>query len=179
MTSDWKTLQSDLIYQDPWIKLYQDKVKTRSGKTMQYTWYKSSDVAVIVPFLREDALLMIRQYRYPLRKVLLEFPAGHVENTENPMKTAKRELLEETGYIAKEIQHFYTYHPSISKSRQLVHIFRAKHLVEYKSNHDGTEDITGVEIVSIEQLKHMIKQRKIESAGTLIAYLVCCAGIII
>jgi ADP-ribose pyrophosphatase len=93
MTSDWKTLQGDLIYQDPWIKLYQDKVKTRSGKTMKYTWYKSSDVAVIVPFLREDALLMIRQYRYPLRKVLLEFPAGHVETAENPMKAAKREII--------------------------------------------------------------------------------------
>jgi NUDIX domain len=95
------------------------------------------------------------------------------------MNAAKRELLEETGYIAKEIQHFYTYHPSISKSRQLVHIFMAKDLVEDKSNHDGAEDITRVEIVSVEQLKHLIKLRKIESAGTLIAYLVCCAGIII
>jgi hypothetical protein len=49
MTPDWKTLQSNLIHQDPWIKLYQDKVETRSGKTIQYAWYKSSDVAVIVP----------------------------------------------------------------------------------------------------------------------------------
>jgi ADP-ribose pyrophosphatase len=113
--------------------------------------YKSSDVVVIVPFLCEDALLMIRQYRYPLRK----------------------------GYIAKKIQHFYTYHQSISKSRQLVHIFRAKDLVEDKSNHDGTEDITRLEIVSVEQLKHLIKVRKIESTGTLIAYLVCCTGIVI
>ena len=106
MTSDWKTLQSDLIYQNPWIKLYLDKVKTRSGKTMQYIWYKSSAVAVIVPFLREDALVMIRQYRYPLRKVLLEFPAGHVENAENPLKAAKRELLEETGYSSKRFNIF-------------------------------------------------------------------------
>jgi ADP-ribose pyrophosphatase len=45
------------------------------------------------------------------------------------MKAAKGDLLEETGYIAKEIQHFYTYHASISKSRQLVHVFKAKDLV--------------------------------------------------
>ena len=80
-------------------------------------------------FLHEDSLVIIRQYRYPLRKVLLKFPAGHVESSETPMKAAKGDLLEETGYIAKEIQHFYTYHASISKSRQLVHVFKAKDLV--------------------------------------------------
>ena len=178
MTSGWKTIQSDLIFQNPWIELYQDKVEIRTGKKMHYTWYKSSDVAVIVPFLNEDTLVMIRQYRYLLRKVLLEFPAGHIEDGEDAEKTAKRELLEETGYIAKEIQHVYTYHPSVSKSRQLVHIYRAKDLIEDKSNHDGTEDIIKLEIVSTRELRNMIKERKIESAGTLIAYLICCTGIV-
>ncbi|PWU82275.1 MAG: hypothetical protein DLM72_02605 [Candidatus Nitrosopolaris wilkensis] len=178
MTSDWKTIRSDLIFQNPWIELYQDKVEIRTGKIMHYTWYKSSDVAIIVPFLNKDTLVMLRQYRYPLHKVLLEFPAGHIEKGENIENTAKRELLEETGYLAKEIQHVYTYHPSVSKSRQLVHIFRTKDLIEDKSNKDDTEDIIGVEIVSIEELKNMIIERKIESAGTLIAYLICCTGIL-
>jgi ADP-ribose pyrophosphatase len=178
MTSDWKTIQSDLIFENPWIELYQDKVEIRTGKIMHYTWYKSSDVVVIVPFLNEDNIVMIRQYRYPLRKVLLEFPAGHIENGEEAKKTAKRELLEETGYLANEIQYVYTYHPSVSKSRQLVHIFRAKDLIEDKSNHDGTEDIIRLEVVSIEELKNMIKERRIQNAGTLIAYLICCTGIL-
>jgi ADP-ribose pyrophosphatase len=178
MTSDWKTIQSDLIFENPWIELYQDKVEIRTGKIMHYTWYKSSDVVVIVPFLNEDNIVMIRQYRYPLRKVLLEFPAGHIENGEEAKKTAKRELLEETGYLANEIQYVYTYHPSVSKSRQLVHIFRAKDLIEDKSNHDGTEDIIRLEVVSIEELKNMIKERIIQNAGTLIAYLICCTGIL-
>jgi ADP-ribose pyrophosphatase len=178
MTSDWKTIQSNLIFENPWIELYQDKVEIRTGKIMHYTWYKSSDVVVIVPFLNEDNIVMIRQYRYPLRKVLLEFPAGHIENGEEAKKTAKRELLEETGYLANEIQYVYTYHPSVSKSRQLVHIFRAKDLIEDKSNHDGTEDIIRLEVVSIEELKNMIKERRIQNAGTLIAYLICCTGIL-
>jgi ADP-ribose pyrophosphatase len=178
MISDWKTIQSNLIFENPWIELYQDKVEIRTGKIMHYTWYKSSDVVVIVPFLNEDNIVMIRQYRYPLRKVLLEFPAGHIENGEEAKKTAKRELLEETGYLANEIQYVYTYHPSVSKSRQLVHIFRAKDLIEDKSNHDGTEDIIRLEVVSIEELKNMIKERRIQNAGTLIAYLICCTGIL-
>ena len=111
MTSDWKTIQSDLIFQNPWIELYQDKVEIGTGKMMHYTWYKSSDVAVIVPFLDNDTLVLIRQYRYPLHKVLLEFPAGHIENCEDAEKAARRELLEETGYLADEIEELYAYHP--------------------------------------------------------------------
>ena len=178
MESDWKIIQKELIFRNPWIELYQDKVETRTGKVMDYTWYKSSDVAVIVPFLEKDKLVMIRQYRYPLRKVLLEFPAGHIENSEDAAKTAKRELLEETGYLANKIDYVYTYHPSVSKSRQLVYIFKATDPIEEKANHNGAEDIIRTEIVSVEELKHLIKQRRIESAGTLLAYLICCSGIL-
>ena len=178
MTSDWKTIQSDIIFQNPWIELYQDKVEIRTGKMMHYTWYKSSDVAVIVPFIDNDTLVMIRQYRYPLHKVLLEFPAGHIENYEDAEKTARRELLEETGYLAKQIEELYVYHPSVSISQQLVHIFRAKNLFKGESKHDTMEDIRTIESVSLKKLQEMVRERKIDSAGTLIAYLICCTGIL-
>jgi ADP-ribose pyrophosphatase len=144
---------------------------------MRYTWYKSSDVAVIVPFLDNDTLVTIKQYRYPLHKVLLEFPAGHIENNEDAEKTARRKLLEETGYHAKEIEELYVYHPSVSISKQLVHIFRAKNLLKGESRHDTMEDIRTIEIVSIKKLQEMVRDRKIDNAGTLIAYLICCTGI--
>jgi ADP-ribose pyrophosphatase len=178
MTSDWKTIQSDLIFQNPWIELYQDKVEIGTGKITHYTWYKSSDVAVIVPYLDKDTLVMIRQYRYPLHKVLLEFPAGHIENYEDAEKTARRELSEETGYLAKEIEELYAYHPSVSISKQLVHIFRAKNLFKGESKHDTMEDIRTIEMVSVKKLQEMVNERKIDSAGTLIAYLICCTGIL-
>jgi ADP-ribose pyrophosphatase len=160
MTSDWKTMQSDLIFQNPWIELYQDKVEIGTGKIRHYT------------------LVMIRQYRYPLHKVLLEFPAGHIENYEDAEKTARRELLEETGYLAKEIEELYAYHPSVSISKQLVHIFSAKNLFKGESKHDTMEDIRTIESVSLKKLQEMVRERKIDSAGTLIAYLICCTGIL-
>ena len=171
-------MQSNLIFQNPWIELYEDKVKTRTGTTMYYTWYKSSNVAVIIPFVTETTVIMIRQYRYPLRKVLLEFPAGHIEYNEDLEKTAKRELLEDTGYFANKIEHVYSYHPSVSKSRQVVHVFRAKGLVKGKSKRDRTEDLREIEILSVKQLKDMIKNKKVESAGTLIGYLICCTNLL-
>jgi ADP-ribose pyrophosphatase len=177
MSSGWTTLESRLIYKNPWIKLHEDKVRTPSGKIMLYSWYESADVVVIVPFLDDSTLLMIQQYRYPLHKALLEFPAGHIENGENPKDSAVRELAEETGCQSKEIEHVYTYHPSVSKTRQVVYIFKAKELTTEEGvgilRHESTEDIR-IEKVKVKELAQMIADKKIENAGTLIAYLVCC-----
>ena len=156
-----------------YMELFQDIVQTPKGRTLSYTYYYSSDVVIVVPFLDEETLVMIRQYRYPLAKVVLEFPAGHVEKGESPLATAKRELREETGYLAKKVEHVYDYHPSVSKSRQIVHVYRATGLVAGKTKHDSTEDID-VETISVDQLHHLIEGQDVESAGTLIAYFLCC-----
>ena len=179
MVSDWKIIHSELLFQNRWMELHEDKVEVRPGKITHYTWYRTPDVAVIVTFIDKSTIVMIRQYRHPLRKVLLEFPAGHMENNEDPKKTATRELLEETGYHAGEIEEVYTYNPSVNISKQLIHIFRGTNLVkdEYEHDSDSIEDIRNVEIVSIEKLKDMIIAGKVENAGTLIAYLICCTGI--
>jgi ADP-ribose pyrophosphatase len=117
---------------------------------------------------------MIKQFRYPLQKILLEFPAGHVEGGDNMMAAAKRELLEETGYLASAIEYVYSYHPTVSISRQLVHLFKATELSKDKPRHESTEVITDIEIITIRQLKTLIGEKKIDNAGTLIAYLICC-----
>jgi len=175
ISNNWKTLENNRIYENRWITLYQDKVQvTSSGNTIEYTWYKSPDAVVIVPFLDDNTLVMIKQFRYPLQKILLEFPAGHVEDGEDMMATAKRELLEETGYLASAIEHVYSYHPSVSNSRQLVHLFKATELSKDKPRHESTEVITDIEIITICQLKNLIGEKKVENAGTLIAYLICC-----
>jgi ADP-ribose pyrophosphatase len=83
MVSDWKIIHSELLFQNRWMELHEDKVELRPGKITHYTWYRTPDVAVIVPFIDKNTLVMIRQYRHPLRKVLLEFPAGYIENNED------------------------------------------------------------------------------------------------
>jgi ADP-ribose pyrophosphatase len=99
-----------------------------------------------------------------------------MENNEDAEKTATLELLEETGYHAREIKEVYTYNPSVNISKQLIHIFRARNLVkgEYERDRDSIEDIRNVEIVSVQELKRMIIAGKVENAGTLIVYLICC-----
>lgn len=175
----WKRLGRKKVFEarngkTVYMELFQDTVLTPKGKTLSYTHYRSSDVVIIVPFLDEKTLVMIRQYRYPLGKVMLEFPAGHVEKGERPLATARRELREETGYRAKRMEHVYDYHPSVSKSRQVVHVYSAAGLVGGKTDRDSTEDID-VETVRVDGLRGMIREKKVENAGTLIAYLLCCS----
>jgi ADP-ribose pyrophosphatase len=105
---------------------------------------------------------------------LLEFPAGHIDPGENMQTTAKRELLEETGYFAELLEHVYSYHPSVSKSRQVVHLFKATDLTKDKPRYESTEVIIDIETIPVRRLKDLIKDKKVENAGTLIAYLICC-----
>lgn len=179
---NWEVLDSKKVYEatdgkTTFMELYQDKVRTPSGKVLTYTKFHSSDVVVVVPFLDDGRLVMIRQYRYPLDKILLEFPAGHVESGEDAIATAGRELEEETGYKAAKIEAVYKYHPSVSRTKQLVHVYRATGLTAGKMKHEGGEDIR-VEILTVEQLRQMIARGEVENAGTLISYLLCCTGII-
>jgi ADP-ribose pyrophosphatase len=178
---NWECLESKKIFEvtdgkTVYMDLYQDRVRTSKGNVITYTQYRASDVVIIVPFLDNDRLVMIRQYRYPVDKVLLEFPAGHVETAENPQNTAARELEEETGYKAETIECIYKYHPSVSRSRQTVHVFRAAGLSKKGAiKHDGGEDIN-LEILTVSDLRQQIQQGKVECASTLVSYLLCCSG---
>jgi len=182
MKESWEVIESKRILEAGdgkaiFMELFQDKVRTSKGQLVTYTRYRASDVVIVVPFLNDGRLVMIRQYRYPLDKVLLEFPAGHVEGEEDPAETAKRELAEETGYRASEIRYIYRYHPSVSRSNQNVHVYAASGLERGTTNHDGGEDIK-IEHLSIEELRRQIKEGKVESAGTLVSFLLCCTSTI-
>ena len=175
----WECLESRQVFRATdgktvFIDLYQDKVRTPKGKVLTYTKYHASDVVIVVPFLGRGRLLMIRQYRYPIGKVLLEFPAGHVDAGEDPIDTATRELEEETGYAAKKIEYVYSYHPSVSRTKQSVHVFRATGLArKTATRHDSGEQIS-MATVTLKKLRDLVKKGKVENAGTLIAYLLCC-----
>ncbi len=178
----WECLESKKIFEATdgkvvYMDLYQDRVRTPKGNVITYTRYRASDVVIVVPFLDSERLVMIRQYRYPVDKVLLEFPAGHVEAGEGPKNTAARELEEETGYRAEKIEYIYKYHPSVSRSKQTVHVFRATGLKEKgATRHDGGEDIH-TEILTVSKLHQLIREGKVECAGTLVSYLLCCSGL--
>lgn len=100
-TNPWKTLSSKIVHQTDALTLYEDSVIKPNGQPGTYTYFESRPFVLIVGF-DGTHFIMIRQYRYPLKRVMTEFAGGSIEPNEDPLEAAKREFWEETGFTAKQ-----------------------------------------------------------------------------
>ncbi|TET92895.1 MAG: NUDIX hydrolase, partial [Desulfobacteraceae bacterium] len=100
---------------------YLDEVRLRNGKISKRIRINHPQAAAIVPFVSDKEIIMVKQYRYALKRETLEIPAGKIDKGESPEECIKRELVEETGFKAKFIKWLYTYAPAIGYSNELIH----------------------------------------------------------
>src|ERR1044071_6617988 len=97
----WKTLTSRPIYANKWMRLREDTAELPDGRTTIYGVVTFGDCVGVMPFLDDDRVLMVRQYRYVQRENhRWEMPTGGVREGETPAQAAQRELQEEVGYLA-------------------------------------------------------------------------------
>lgn len=97
----WKVLKRDIVFQDTWVQLEASRCELPDGRIIEPFYIRRDpDFAVVVALTKDDRLVLVRQYRHGVEKVLLELPAGAIEKGEDPKVAAGRELLEETGYQA-------------------------------------------------------------------------------
>ncbi len=145
-----------------------DEVLFRDGRIGKRMKIDHPEASAVVPFVSQDEILMVRQYRYALGKETLEVPAGKLDPGETPEACARRELLEETGYGADELRLVYTYAPAIGYSNELIHIYSAHRLSKKNAKIDERE-ISSVEKVRLEILKEMIKKGILLDGKTLLS----------
>jgi len=122
---------------------------------------------VIIPMIDRDTLLLEHQFRYPLRRHFLELPAGKIEVDEPAEQTARRELLEETGFLARDWSFLTTLHPCVGYSDERIELFMARDLAF--EGHPG-EDDEFIETVSmpIDEALEKILAREITEAKTIL-----------
>jgi ADP-ribose pyrophosphatase len=123
----------------------------------------------ILPLIEKDKIVLIRQFRFPIKKEIWEIPAGKLDNGEKPELGAKRELKEETGYQAKELRKIGEFYLSPGYSSEYMYLFLAKGLEKGKQSLDEGEKIKEVKIFSKKEVLKMIKTRKIVDAKTILA----------
>jgi ADP-ribose pyrophosphatase len=165
----WKTLASDKKADFPLFKVFQDLVELQNGLKLDYYRIEKIPAVVILPMI-SNKIVLVDQYRYPIRSMSLELPAGHMDDDETPEECAKRELQEETGYTAGEIEQLLSYNPSTEYSDQVYHIFIAKDLKAGKTNREKYE-LMEVEILDIGSVIERILKGTITDGRTITAIL--------
>ena len=123
--------------------------------------------AVGIVALKENGdIVMVKQYRKAVEQVLLELPAGKLEQGENPLDCAARELTEETGYTAGDLRYLVSFYTSPGFSNEIMHMFLATNLKEGKKDPDDDEMVETVEI-SRDRAIDMILKGEIKDGKTI------------
>ena len=122
------SLGSRTVYQGNFLRVLRDEVRLPDGKQATREYIVHPGAVMVVPLLDDGRLLMERQYRYPMQRVMLEFPAGKLDAGETPLACGQRELLEETGHRAAEWACAGMLHNAIAYSDEVIHIFFARGL---------------------------------------------------
>jgi len=124
-----ETLSSEKVFSGELLHVFRDRVRLSDGYESNREWITHPGAVVIIALLDNGKLLFERQYRYAVKGVMLELPAGKIDAGEHMLDTARRELREETGYKAKTWRHLSTIHPCIGFSSERIEIFLAQGLV--------------------------------------------------
>ncbi|MCG2583244.1 NUDIX domain-containing protein [Massilia sp. TS11] len=121
-------IDGTIAYEGHFLKVAKDRIRLPDGSEAQREYILHPGAVVVLPVFEDGRVLMERQYRYPLRRSFIEFPAGKIDAGESDLVCAQRELQEETGYTASQWQHVCTIHNAIAYSDERLELFLARGL---------------------------------------------------
>ena len=136
-----KTLSSNVIFDGQMVKLRIDTVQMPSGRIGTREIVEHREVVVIVAVDADDNVLLVRQFRQPLGKELLEIPAGGIDGEETPEEAVLREMQEETGYLPRKIERLGGFYSAPSFCTEYMHLFLATDLTPSRLTAEDTEVI--------------------------------------
>jgi len=161
-----ETINSKVIYEGKVITLAVDKVKlpNKRESTREIVQHKGGVTIVAQP--EPKKIVLIKQYRYAIKKALWELPAGTLKEREDPVLASKRELKEETGYLATKWESLGVVYPLPGYSTEVLYFFRATELIDDEPEPDPDENIE-VKIFDLKDALSMIKDGEIRDAKTI------------
>jgi ADP-ribose pyrophosphatase len=163
-------VSGEQVFDGTLLKVRRDVVRLPDGSQGTREYIRHPGAVAIVPLFDDGRILLERQFRYPHGREFIEVPAGKLEPGEPHLETAKRELLEETGYEAKEWQRLGVIHTAIAYTDEGIDLFVARKLTHVGKKLDQGEFLETL-ILPFEQAIAMIGDGRITDAKTVAALL--------
>ncbi len=165
-----KTIEHKVVFEGRAFSFCSDKVLLPNGKFGIRDYVAYPEAVAILAINEKNEIVMVEQFRYPVKKVMLEIPAGKVDDGELPLDTAKRELAEEAGLKANKWIKLVSFYPALGYSSEKLHIFLATELSPYFLSPDEDEFIN-VKYLEFDDVIKMIEMNQIEDPKTIIGVL--------
>jgi ADP-ribose pyrophosphatase len=146
-----------------------DEVLLPSGKITERIRVEHPDASAIVPFTDDGRIMLVKQYRYSIQETTYEIPAGKIDPDESAEECAKRELAEETGYNASELEFLMTYIPAIGYSSERLYIYKGSNLEKIENYKPHPDEISQIECLSLNEIQDKIRSGEIIDGKTIVA----------
>lgn len=162
-----KTIYTEKIFEGRIIDVQVDDVLLPNGEKSKRELVKHSGAVAVIAITPDNKIVLVKQYRKPLEKTLVEIPAGKLDNNENPLSAAIRELEEETGYTTKELSFVTSFYTSPGFADELIYIYITDSLEKMENPPAGDED-EFIEILelTLDEAKQLVEEERIHDAKT-------------
>lgn len=182
----WEEIRTEHIVQDEWIDIRRSAYRFPDGRVFEpFYSYSRRDYVVVVASDEEGNYLCVRQFRQGIKEVTTEFPAGGIERrdgreygtqrgpsvAEDALEAARRELLEETGYVSDDWRHLLTVPSHATLADNYAHIFMAENCRKTCEQHLDETEFLNVRKHSAEEIRGMIEKGKFQQAIHIMAWL--------
>ncbi len=169
----WETLTTVYLWRSRWYNLRQDRLRLPGGEEITYTYQDHPGAVFVVPFTSDGQVVLIRQYRHPVREWLWEMPAGAVEAHETPVEAAWRELAEEIGATADGMRPVGDFFAASSVSNLRIYVFLATGVALDVPPHRETTELIEIVPLPVEEALAMARSGVIRDGQSALALLWC------
>ncbi len=163
-----KRISGANVFRGVLLDVYRDEVALPDSGTSVREYIRHPGAAVLAPLTDDGRLIFVRQFRYALDRVMVEFPAGKLDPGEDPAVAAARELAEEIGYHPGKLTHLGLIHPCIGYSDERIEVFLAEQLRPRAAAAEADELLEPFEL-DLEEALAWVREGKITDVKTIIA----------
>ena len=162
------TTSREELLKGNFLHIVREHVRLPDGSAATREFVLHPGAVAVVPLLDDGRIVLERQYRHPTRQVMIEIPAGKLDAGEQPLVCGQRELLEETGYVAREWAYAFTMYPTVAYSDEAIHIWFARGLEQRGARLDAGEFLD-VFSATPEEFLDWCRECKVRDSKTLAA----------